>query len=148
MALLVGPERLRPGVDFRIRPLGPEDMPFVASTWLRDYGEKSAFARKIAPQDYHLFHKLVIARLLERSKTLIVADPKDDGLLFGFLCCEPPTILHYAYIKRPFRGLGLGAALYAESGLVEPVTFTHLTYTGESVWKTCQPAAKYVPYHI
>ena len=135
------------GRDYRIRPAEPSDRGFICSTWLRDYGEHSAFARKIAQADYRLFHGLVIDRILSRAHVAVACDVTDPSVLYGFIVWEP-GVLQYAYVKRAFRRMGMFQALMRMAELGDEFKFSHLTYTGEGLWRNWYPRASYVPYML
>jgi hypothetical protein len=135
------------GRDYVVRPAEAGDRGFVCATWLRDYGEHSQFARKINPPEYRFFHGLAIDRILTRASVLVACDPQDASVLYGFIVYEP-GLLAYAYVKRAFRRMGIFRELLRESGLGTDFSFSHLTYSGEGLWRNWYPRAKYNPYAI
>lgn len=136
---------LEAGRDFNLRAPGETDVGFIKSTWLRDFQEHSQFARKIATADYAQFHRLLVDRILSRARALVAFDVADPRVLWGHVVWEP-GILHYLFVKRPFRNARLGTALYEAAGC--PDVFTHLTFAGESVWRTKVPGLRFVPYAV
>jgi GNAT superfamily N-acetyltransferase len=91
----------------------PTEWHFCLSAWLRaaralipGATDEAAYASIRGP----------IEAALARGNTLVCAlnvlsdDGEDD--LAGFVCAErKPDVLHWVYVKAPFRGLGLGLTL-------------------------------------
>ncbi len=130
-----------------IRRADADDAAFVFSYWLRDYYERSAFAKGITKATFMSLHHLLLERLIARSVMHIACDPEDPTVCFGFICAEGP-VLHYVYVKRRFRGMGVGglllAAAFEASG---PSAFSHLTDEMISLRKRW-PLAEYNPYLV
>ena len=131
-----------------IRRADADDAAFVFSYWLRDHFEHSAFARGVSKDTYMRLHHLVLERVIARSCIWVACDAEDPSVLYGFICAEG-DILHYLFVKRRFRGLGIGGRLLAEAGFsaTGPKLFTHLT---DSMIRLRQrwPLAEYSPYHL
>lgn len=104
------------------------DAKLVYSSWIKSYRHSEA-AHKLPNGVYEPFQRDVIHRLLAAPGTCVyVARPTDwpDGVL-GWVCAEP-GVMHYAYVKSPYRRLGLGRTLlaYAAEQLGEAFTaYTH-----------------------
>lgn len=131
-----------------IRRADADDAPFVFSYWLRDHFEHSAFARGVTKDTYMRLHHMVVERVIARSVMYVACDAEDPTVCYGFICVEGPT-LHYLFVKRRFRGLGIARRLLSEAGLYAagPKLFTHLTDTMIQLRKRW-PLAEYSPYHV
>lgn len=136
-----------------IRAATIDDLPFVRSAWLRSYAS-SDWATLVSPGErytstcnrcgkaslratrsgagltlrrpsevYWSGQRALIDRLI-RSAAVIVAQGADN-LLDGFICFEPPDVLHYVYVRNlpTLRGTGIAKELC--SLLTGPVRYTH-----------------------
>jgi GNAT superfamily N-acetyltransferase len=69
----------------------------------------------------------LIQRLIGRSKVLLAKNQEDDEQIFGYIVAETLSpdrpIVHYCYVKEPFRRLGIASKLYAT-----------VTPLGEGAW--------------
>lgn len=145
----MNPNPLDSAVDQQllVRRADADDAAFVFSYWLRDYYEHSAFAKGIDKTLFMHLHHLLLERIIARSVIHIVCDVEDPSVCYGFICAEGP-VLHYIFVKRRFRRLGLARRLLREAGLeAGPQAFTHLTDTFVGLRKRW-PAAQYNPYAI
>ena len=138
---------LERGRDFELRDAGPDDIPFVRSTWLRDYRERSSFARRIADSEYQTFHRLLLDRISSRARTVVAFDAQAPEVLWGWACAEP-HVLHYVFVKRPFRNMKLGAQLLHAVGFNDGDYYTHMTYAWEGLVRQKYPGAQFSPYRI
>lgn len=106
-----------PDLEFTVRPMGPEDVPFVAATWLRSYAD-SPWAKRIDQSDYYDGHSKVVNLLINRAMVLVAEFASDEGpVLLGFAAgeqTEHATCLHYAYVKGFYRQRGVADALLTE----------------------------------
>jgi hypothetical protein len=139
---------------FVIREGVPGDLPFIYDNWMKDFHERSQFARRIRPATYNKFHKLLLDRCLANSITLVACDPEMPSVIYGILVVQPSVgkdlpVLHYVFVKRQFRLKGVAAGLMAFAGLTKdtPFWFSHMTYAGETLWKL-YPRAEYCPYAV
>lgn len=77
-----------------------------------------------------------VCALVSVSNTLIAHDPENDDIILGFITFESglylgqhkPT-LHYVYVRRRFRKIGIASQLFQEAFPSEqaPIAYTHLT---------------------
>jgi GNAT superfamily N-acetyltransferase len=104
----------------------PEDRAFIYSSWLRSYRD-SEFARSLSTDIYFHGHRQVLERILDRATTIVACDPEDPDHIYGWLCHEMgyPPILHYVYVKHPYRGMGLGKQLFAAFDQGGKFDYTH-----------------------
>lgn len=133
-----------------IRPRIPGDEAFIFGTWLQGHYEKSLFAKGQDWATYKALHHQVIERLLERGSTLVACASDFPTQIFGYLCHEGPgEVLHYVFVKGPFKRNGIAGQLMAEAGFTKtkPFVFTHLNNSDlvhqlRKKW----PLGKYNPY--
>lgn len=97
---------------FRIRPITPEDLPYIFSTWLdgqRKVGDRAYLTNSI----YYEKEKSRISSILGESNVGIICNPDDSAHILGFLVwdfLEDLFILHYAHMKRTYHRLGIMSA--------------------------------------
>lgn len=132
-----------------IRHYVKSDINFIKASWLRSYRYGSLFAQGITNEIYYLFHAQLIVRLLDRGASVLVAcDINDPNVVFGFLVSEP-GVAHFAYVKRPFRRLGILRRLHEESGLGTAFSYTHhMPFCDKLAYTDLQVKAVYVPYLV
>lgn len=97
------------------------------------------------------YQQRLIEALLRRPKTqvLVACQYNDADLIFGYLVGEPPRILHWVYVKKPFRNSGIMARLIKAAGYsttLEDCVFTHLTNSLISLCKAGKIEATFNPY--
>lgn len=90
-----------------VRLARASDLAFIRNSWLRNYHEHGHLSH--VPNDVFFAdagHWGVVDRCL-RSNAVLVATPEgDDDSILGWVCAGPDA-LHYAYVKAPFRRLGI-----------------------------------------
>jgi hypothetical protein len=67
-------------------------------------------AQRINKDSFLTGHNKVINSILNYAKCLVICDPVESNLLYGFIIFETRgefDMIHYAYIRKDFRGLGL-----------------------------------------
>lgn len=130
-----------------IRKATKEELPFVYSTWLKSYKHSSQFAARIKNNVYYNYHQQIVKRLVSRSEVL-VASESEDGPVFGYIVFESPNLIHFAYIKKSFRHLGLFKELLKESKLnLDQCGFTHWTKAVDKI-VDLNPNILYIPYLV
>jgi GNAT superfamily N-acetyltransferase len=144
--------------------VGPTDIDFVFDSWLRSYFHylktKTHFQnRELDPNwkdpllDIQVFfpeHRRIIENL--DATVLLAVNPEDTEQIYGWMCASHPNeeavILHYCFVKQPFRHLGISKELLKAS-LKEKsrVFYTHFTHSGkEYLFKNLGECAIYNPY--
>ena len=129
-----------------------EDVPFIFSTWLKSYRYASTFARKISNDIYYKRHHLVIDLILKRAgSTVLVAHPVGEpNVILGYLVTERQPdgedVIHFTYIKKSFRQMGVARALWKGLDAEKNYLFTH--YTADADWITKKYNLTYDPYRI
>ncbi len=111
-------------------PMGDE-MDFIIDAWTRSFRD-SDWAGCITNDKYQETARWTITSLVARGAKLRVAvNSIGPRRVLAFACFEEPNLLHYVYVKKPARGLGLCTALLAHVsdslGLDTPGRFTHRT---------------------
>ena len=125
-----------------LRPKQADDESFIYSSWLRSY-RSSPIVTHMNNDVYYDNHKLVIKKLLEISDVMIACNPEDPDQIYGFICYEP-GIIHYLYVKYPFRKMGL--AKYLLSSIPSDATKIIITHLTSSVKSRLNDEMIYNPY--
>jgi GNAT superfamily N-acetyltransferase len=56
----------------------------------------------------------VAERILERSVCIVLCSEEDTAQIIGYVVFGSGPVLHYVYVKQPFRRMGLGRHLVRE----------------------------------
>jgi len=126
-----------------VRPYSPEnDTAFVFSSWLRSY-RFSLQTKDIPTAFYYRCHHKLIEDILERPdvRISVACLQTDPSLIFGWACFEGP-VLHYIFVKPPYRRLGIAKTLVRLSSMKY---YTHQTYDTKHLLSSMK-SASYVPY--
>ena len=112
--------------QLKIRQFRPEDEGFVYSSWLNNYW--GSHNHDMTKTVFMAGHHNVIEKILQREgiEILIAANIDDDEQILGYLVREG-NVLHYLYVKSPFRRSGISAALLEEADFSQPVILSHKT---------------------
>lgn len=138
--------------DIEVRDAFLEDISFIFATWLRSYRHSSSFAKKISNEIYYARHHLVIDLILKRDNSkVLVAHPKDEpDVILGYVVTEKQpdgaNVVHYTYVKKSFRKMGVAQALW--NGLNEKENYIITHYTTDADWLTKKYNLTYDPYRI
>ena len=66
-------------------------------------------------------HQSILKKILDRSLVLVASDPEEDDHVFGY-CVFEKDCLHWVYVRKDLRRMGLGSYLLARTGLGEEVS--------------------------
>jgi len=109
-----------------VRPMNDHDRNFVRSSWLRSNRARCEWAPR---SEYFRLHHDVVEGLLERSTTLVACAKENPTQIVGWACGEITDghpILHFAYVKRPFRNQGVAGHLVETlCGRRDGIVLTH-----------------------
>ena len=79
----------------KIRNAKWQDLNFIASNWLKQY-RGSIFARNMSKDVYFKNHNILLNQRLRESNNLLVVDPKDEYVIWGFVTFDKnKNIIHY-----------------------------------------------------
>lgn len=138
-------------VEFR--PSVKADESFIFSTWLRSYKHSSRFAQHIPSRTYFARHHKIIERIMGFPQTeTVVCSPKDKAdTILGYLVfthVHPRPVIHFVYVKVPFRKFGVAKGLLEEANIhLDGAVYTHRTDNLEWVEQRF-PGLQYDPYLI
>lgn len=114
----------------------PTESDLIYSTWMKSYRDAGA-ARGVSGPLYQRGQRARIARILDSRDTLVtvVTPSSEPELVLGYLVQELPNVLHYLYVKRPYRNNGIARILLEPYASLleerEPVFYTHKS---SAVW--------------
>ena len=123
------------------------DLGFVFDSWINSYRDAHA-AGMIAYEDWAAVMRQAIERVLARDgcELYVAHHPgEDDGKtdLYGWAALEG-QLVHYVYVKRPFRRLGIARGLLG-AGKVQP----RFSYTCKTIivsqLREAMPGARWTP---
>lgn len=133
-----------------------DDVAFIYNSWLKSFRGNSAWAKDIPAQIFYDNHKRVLARILGESGVVVACNPESPEQIFGYGVYQPTSahvaVVHFVYVKHPFRRLGIGRAIHqtalrlAEHDDSLPSVATHIT----SAWEVLREKWNmvYNPYMI
>lgn len=113
-----------------IRPAIPEDDPIIYDSWARSLADELEIHNLDERRRFVSGHKHIISALLSRSRTLVAASRKDPLSVYGWVCHEGPTILHFVFVKKDFRRGRIATRLLQEAQLAEDCGASHSTFWG------------------
>lgn len=118
----------------------PDDEGFIYNSWLKslhDPDNGSPWAKMIRAQVFYANHKKVIAKILSEAGVLLACNPECTEQILGYGVYQPTSgkvaVLHYLYVKHPYRRLGIATGLFrtmlhlAEHDTMFPVVASHAT---------------------
>ncbi len=134
-------------IPIKIRPLQTSDVNFVCNSWVKSYRHHVETSKTLNPANAYIPKEVYFKgqqRLAEKlinadsSAVLVACMENDPEQIVGWICAtvKPSvSIVHYCYVKAPFRLFGVATELI---GRVTPVSadekyHTHLTKLGEKV---------------
>ena len=132
----------------KIRKAKSEDINFVYSTWLRCYKHDSPITKYTKRDLFFGEHQKLLDHILTKKETTVVVavDENDEDLIFGFLAYEP-KIIHFCYVKEPFRKMGIARQLIESQELkLSECQASHVTYTLLDLWTHQKVDIQFNPY--
>ena len=110
-----------------IRSEKPGDRNLILSSWLRSalqfpiwhegrIGSPSINLPPGGGTPLYSVHQTILKKLLDPSMVLVASDPEEDDHIFGY-CVFEKDCLHWVYVKKDLRRMGLGTYLLGRSGL-------------------------------
>lgn len=125
-------------VPFAIRPARPEDAPLILGTWLEQWFRESYWAHRVRAREFFAGHRPLIVSILEHAQVLAACDATDADSDAGYIVFEagPRRVLDFIYVKKAFRGMGVGRALLAASGLPQDLAGVGLSHCTRAWFST------------
>jgi len=115
---------------FIIRDFKETDRGYICSCILNGIWALDSATRRNNKDSFLVGHNIIINSILSRSKCLVVADPLEPKLIYGFIIFEQGKgnfdILHYAYLRKDFRKLGLLKSLVSVIKTKDYLSISHI----------------------
>lgn len=132
-----------------LRPYQLSDKHYILSTWLRNLYRYNSFYQLFDQTSYYTHYNLILNRLLEipTTSTTIACLRDDPDTILGYSVSTPKeqtTTLHFCFVRGRWRGLNLMYDLLPKN----ITAFTHLTETGEKIWKQKYTNLKFNPFDL
>jgi GNAT superfamily N-acetyltransferase len=111
------------------RPASPDEMSFILDSWLKSY-KFSPWAGVMENHKYFVQQREAIEALLARGSQITVAEVPDTDRVAGWICHEHKPgidVVHYVYVKDPWRKMGIGGALVDETCREREILYTFRT---------------------
>lgn len=137
--------------DIEIRKATRRDIPLITSSWLKSFRD-GLFSRGIPNNIYYYNHHKILEELIPRSTVLVSCNGEDSDQILGWCCYEvvdTAVVLHYLYVKHPFRGFRVAESLVGSILSKEQppaVMYTHSTRAASKIIKTKNLDWIYNPY--
>jgi hypothetical protein len=114
---------------YEVRDYRESDLNFILATWLRGLKYGNDWYNLITPEVYFNTYKVVIQHILKHpgTSTKIACLKDDSDVILGYAVLNKQhTVLHWSFVKSPWRNIGIMKTLVPRS--VEVVT--HMTKVG------------------
>ena len=123
-----------------LRDIQESDMPFVIDSWFNSHLKAKSCIKAIYDKEQRILIKRILAN--PKTTTEILCLETDNDHIIGFICYQGTSILHYVYIKSPFRKLGLGRNLVKTCLTDSKIFITHTN----TLWTDAFIKAFFNPY--
>lgn len=115
--------------QIRFRDANQADVAFIFNSWLKS-NRSSALVQGVSNPVYFAQHHLLVEGLVKTCKVVVASNADDTTQIFGYIVhdsVEGMPVVHYVYVKQPYRRLGLGALLleHAQIDAKKPFFTTH-----------------------
>jgi GNAT superfamily N-acetyltransferase len=110
-----------------IRRVYPSDLDFIIDTWTRSYRERGKLCPYIIEGLFFHEHSNLIRQIFGRAETFVACDKDDDEMIIGYIVAAPgmTDVLHYVYVKKAFRRMGVTRSLLEKVKQGEMAVNTH-----------------------
>jgi hypothetical protein len=98
----------------RIRPLLPEDMPFIYSTWLKGVLHGNKHFEQVSRDVYFKQYTAYINKLMQHSETRVACLREDASVILAYCVINGPVV-HWAYTKAGWRQQGIQTLLAGDN---------------------------------
>lgn len=112
--------------NYKLRKFKSNDTNFILNSWMLSNRSRQKDMDNI---DYFAETQRYIEIVLKRADVIIFCSPDDEDHLFGYVVYESHPaghIIHFAYLKQPYRGFGLFRSFAEETFTKDrPIYITH-----------------------
>lgn len=137
---------------WKVRPAKQEDIPFILNSWLKRYRDAISVRLVTDRVYYEKQHQVIRAILGKVGLGIFVAcSQEDEDQIYGYVVGETLSdkwlIIHWVYVKGPFRRFGIAKDLMKRVlGGFEEIHYSHKTHLIEFLDK--EKKWKYNPYYV
>jgi GNAT superfamily N-acetyltransferase len=115
--------------SIRFRDANQADVAFIFNSWLKS-NRSSALVQGVSNPVYFAQHHLLIEGLVKTCKVIVAVNADDTSQIFGYIVydvVEGMPVIHYVYVKQPYRKLGLAALMLEQAQIdgTKPFFTTH-----------------------
>lgn len=133
-----------PPITFReFDPNRPHESGIIMEPWLNSWRTSPPLRRSSHHEVWSAAWEERIRSVLDQADTRLImaVAPDNPDRIYGWICYDPPEaheldpalgpVVHFAYVKKPFRRFGIATALIKEAGALWwpriPLIATHWT---------------------
>jgi len=114
--------------EFLYRPARDDDYGFVLNSWLKSYYNTAIIKPHINRGIFFRNEAKIVNKLIREDSITIACNPEDDTHIFGYICYRvDPQVMHYVYMKQPFRRIGIAGGLLSSSLSGKDIDVTYHT---------------------
>lgn len=121
------------GDALKLRSALGSDLNFIFDTFRESMRMDSSLGRSCKASIFKREFNRVIDHLLEKAKTTIACMVEDENVILGYLIWEP-SIIHYCFVKRAFRGMGIAKELVQSSNLSSDIQCAFKTRSSKEIF--------------
>ena len=105
------------------------DKNFILATWMNSYYEYASRNCYLKKEIFFDEHEKIILELLNKDNVAVLSFSNDHTFIIGYVVYQDKIkkIIHYIFIKAPFRNLSYSKILLNSIGLNKDFLFTHST---------------------
>lgn len=135
---------------YRAADLAPDadERAFVISTWASSY-KHSHFAGLVSSEDWAAVMHAQLGKLLDRPATRVFVACDAPAFLYGHIVGDVSSVMpvvHYVYVKDPYREAGYARGLFAALGVDPTRPFIYTCRTSMVVRLTDKiPLGRFTP---
>jgi len=116
----------------KTRPAGEGDWPFIVHSWVESIRGCVDAGRALTRSEHWDTYTRVIDRLRQRRGLLasVAVNQEQPDQIFGYLISEtgwPWPVVHFSFVKAPFRQFGIAKLLLGEAGITADFHFPFRT---------------------
>lgn len=117
--------------EVQLRPMVASDVNFILHSWLESYRKSPQVETVLGPVYFRQHHRL-LSSLLPGCSVIVLANPEDLNQILGWACWQKLSdflVLHYVYVKAPFRQLGLARTMVEFAKRATQTTGVHHSHS-------------------
>lgn len=110
------------GAQVILRPVRSEDVALITNSWLTSYRD-SCHVWGVPDRSYYWCEHKILEKLIPRSAVVVACLEEDPNVILGWVAYEIAEggvmVIHYMYVKKPFRALKIATKLFQEVWKIE-----------------------------